>query len=643
MVSRKNPFFIPIIIVLSGGFLRWLSLITLQELHIDEAITYSLSRFSFPDVFCRLSVPVHVFGTSIHFHPPFSYLLLRGWTNMGNSEAFLRLFPLLFGTASIAVFYLFLRGCLGRTVAIIGASFLATSAFQIFYSTDFRYYTLFEFLSIISFYSYIKIFSSQGSNFVSFLYILSTALCMYTSYYGLFLPLIHNVGYLFFIRRIPISEWLKLQIPVGLIYWPWLGTCIDYFFAGAQSQPQSWREWLQSTAWILDQILVFDPPASISPLSFPLFLATMFTGIAFLYKRNWKLAVISTIYILIPLLAHRFLPTVHLVDRAFIFMAPALLIGVSSGICSGLRSRLNIVRVISIFLFVFLMLTSMLFSLGRIPRSLGLLMSGRGTGQPGPGDFEQLILDLDESLTNSEVVFLDRGKLYPLFEKYDPKHRKIIQIIPEKQILPPGLEKADYLTEALELYSNRYDIPPFISIHFDKDVQEEGLPLPRYKSATFSKKIHGVYSLEFFHANRASDQSDSNHTDLRFQEINTGAKRLFYVDMQDRDSFVFWAACEGDPEKARLYIFAKARPVQPFYDQIHIHVNGRKTETLWIGSDFYFLYPVTLNLNGGENRISIVRELQSYIFLSMLRRPFDLLFKDSPATMRKEMKKQKAR
>jgi predicted membrane-bound mannosyltransferase len=106
-----------------------------QSLWLDEGITY----FS-------ASLPWGVlWSTPPGAHPPFYYSIVKLVTTFGHSEATLRVFSAVIGSATIPVVFLIGRQCGGRACGLAAAAALALSAIHVQFSQEARSYALVTF------------------------------------------------------------------------------------------------------------------------------------------------------------------------------------------------------------------------------------------------------------------------------------------------------------------------------------------------------------------------------------------------------------------------------------------------------------------------------------------------------------------
>lgn len=150
-----------------------------QSFWLDEASQAGLSSLSVSQIWQERQGD---------FHPPLFYLLAHYWLMFGKSEVWLRLLPITFGILGVAAMYLLGSEIMPATKIKIGsiklhfgeitAFLLAINPFHIYYSQEFRMYSLLAYLGIVAMYLFIK------SN--RFLWI-SLALMLYTHYASLLL------------------------------------------------------------------------------------------------------------------------------------------------------------------------------------------------------------------------------------------------------------------------------------------------------------------------------------------------------------------------------------------------------------------------------------------------------------------------
>lgn len=125
--------------------------------------------------------------------PPLYIILAHFWIKFfGTEEVATRSLSAIFGVASIPIIYLIGKELFNRKVGLIGAFLMAISQFQIYYSQEFRYYSLFVLTTLLSFYFFI--IALRRRNIGSFtLYVLFSVLLFYTHTFGLFIIVAQNL------------------------------------------------------------------------------------------------------------------------------------------------------------------------------------------------------------------------------------------------------------------------------------------------------------------------------------------------------------------------------------------------------------------------------------------------------------------
>ncbi len=145
-----------ILVILALGLL--LRLIKLdQSFWLDEASQAQLSSQSLTRIWS---------GRGGDFHPPLFYVLAHFWLKLGTSETWLRLLPVSFGVANIYLIYLFTNTLFPHTVfnikklkleiGAVAAFLLAVNPFHVYYSQEFRSYSLLALLGTLSMYLFFK-------------------------------------------------------------------------------------------------------------------------------------------------------------------------------------------------------------------------------------------------------------------------------------------------------------------------------------------------------------------------------------------------------------------------------------------------------------------------------------------------------
>lgn len=194
--------YILLIILLFGAILRIYGLSD-QTYWLDEVTTLKVAQGDLESI---------IYGSR-----PILYLTMAYyWFGVfGQSEIATRSLSLIFGLSSIPLIYLVGRQLFNRNIGLISAFILALSVYQIYYSQELRYYALFQFLTLASFYFYSRLLNSK-SNTDTVLYTISTILAFYTHDIGVLIIPVQNIYLLFRYKtlRTILYRWVITQFIV---------------------------------------------------------------------------------------------------------------------------------------------------------------------------------------------------------------------------------------------------------------------------------------------------------------------------------------------------------------------------------------------------------------------------------------------
>ncbi|HUW10967.1 MAG TPA: glycosyltransferase family 39 protein, partial [Anaerolineae bacterium] len=195
--------------------------LSFQPLWWDEG--YSL-------YFATNPVAEMLFQTSQDIHPPLYYLLLGGWVRLlGSLPVAARLLSVAVGVATVPLAFVAGRRLGGERAGLLAALLLAISPLHVFYSQEVRMYGLVVLLGLASTALAARLLcedeaKSRFNGGLWVLYVLTTALALYTQYYAALLPVAHTVYGLWVLRRSPrrLISWLGAQLAIVLAFVPWL-------------------------------------------------------------------------------------------------------------------------------------------------------------------------------------------------------------------------------------------------------------------------------------------------------------------------------------------------------------------------------------------------------------------------------------
>lgn len=337
-------------LLILAGFLFGLLLIfqlfnlTTTSLWHDEAFSGLLIQYEdYGEMMRRIGLDVH---------PPLYYMLLRGWAEISNASLLsMRFFSLLFGLATIYGTFLLAKQIFRNTnLAVLSATLLGLSSFQIQYHLEARMYTLAAFLLVFATLFLLRALQTETSFLPLVLwllaYILFATAALYTHYYTVFGISAHGLFVLYTLRL----ELKKLILfifgfsAILLLYIPWFPTFLRQL---AQVQESYWippvTKWSAFTT--ISKMVTgdgFDP----SRVAFLIILINILIGVAFGWmlfrypqREKWVLPLLFFIPLAGSLLLS--LKTSIYLDRYFIFYLPFLIITISAAVFAIPQKRVR--------------------------------------------------------------------------------------------------------------------------------------------------------------------------------------------------------------------------------------------------------------------------------------------------------------
>ncbi len=179
----------------------------------------------------RLPIVEMMRWTAVDVHPPLYFGLLHFWRMfVGESEFAVRFLSALIGVLSVVWLWSFGRLLFParRKVALLAASWLALSRFDVWWSQEARMYALGGLLFIISLYFTVRLHRHPDWS-ARIGYLLSTVAALYTLYLLAFTLVIEGLFWLGTLRRLSgsdrwkrLGEWTLYQVIVLVAFAPWL-------------------------------------------------------------------------------------------------------------------------------------------------------------------------------------------------------------------------------------------------------------------------------------------------------------------------------------------------------------------------------------------------------------------------------------
>ena len=224
-MKRAKVLLLLILIIVLGSFLRIYKLGS-ESFWIDEAATvYTTKQDAIDivkDIYTTLEhAPKYFKGGGI---PPFYLVLANYWTKLaGLSEAKLRLLSAMFGVISVYVIFLVGKDIFDERVGLVSAFLLSINYLQINYSQEARPYSLGILLTLLSVYFLLKALNKKKL-FYWTAYIISSALLIYTHYFGFLILIFEGLFLLLYLREYKnsIKSFLISAVSIFVLYIPWL-------------------------------------------------------------------------------------------------------------------------------------------------------------------------------------------------------------------------------------------------------------------------------------------------------------------------------------------------------------------------------------------------------------------------------------
>ncbi len=262
VLFRKNVL-LGIAVVLIAAVVR-LTGLNLDSLWFDEAFSVCIARLGLSEIISLAATDVH---------PPLYYLLLHFWTRLfGETESAVRLLSVVFSVLTVLVIYHLALTLFDRRTAIVTALLTALSPLQVFYAQETRMYAQLTFLSTISMYLFLR-WLKDGQRRSAVLYVISTALLLYTHLYAVFVVMAQFLYFasLFFLGREKFQKrwrgWVTISVIIGLLFAPWT------LIAFQQAARASGRFWIKEPDWFaaIETLIEYSGSLWLTLLLLPLF------------------------------------------------------------------------------------------------------------------------------------------------------------------------------------------------------------------------------------------------------------------------------------------------------------------------------------------------------------------------------------
>jgi uncharacterized membrane protein len=186
-------------------------------------------------------------------------LLTHFWIQFfGTSEASTRLLPALFGTLSVLLTYVLGRELFGKRVGLVAALLTSLSAFQVYYSQEIRYYSLFVMCALLSYLLLLRALRTGKAVYFA-LYALAGIVMFYSHSYAVFVLAAQNLYFALSWKRVRplLGTWLVWQAVVALAILPALMLPADKVISGRAAvmkwipDPPLWQPFFDAAGYIV--------------------------------------------------------------------------------------------------------------------------------------------------------------------------------------------------------------------------------------------------------------------------------------------------------------------------------------------------------------------------------------------------------
>ncbi len=346
-LETQSNYLLLLFITLLGAFLRFYNL-GKKSLWFDELAQVTISKTIIHD----LSLPQMGFlqGMWWELSPPLDYFITHFMFVFGSSEWILRFPAAIFGVLSILAIFFLAKEFFGAPVGVISAFLLSISPMHIWYSQEVRVYSLFMFLTILSFLFLSQITKNDNTWYWFPLTLINLAL-IYTHYFGFFVILIQGVYLLlrFFLtsnveaKRLSLQNknlktlliWIISSQIVALLFIPWL----DIFRFQTSDFRKPLYYGLQANLEFFNSLLryfsSFNSPEFAGLISTIILIVFFILGGLWVTRKSRDTGVLIFIWIFLPISLLFMITLIHgpvTTTRNLIFILPAVFIIVAKGV-----------------------------------------------------------------------------------------------------------------------------------------------------------------------------------------------------------------------------------------------------------------------------------------------------------------------
>ncbi len=231
--NRAWRYHVLLLLLIALAFGRGVYGLGFNSLWWDESLSLQRASYDLPLVLSNEIVLTDTARQMITFdnHPPLYFLLLHFVVKLAGQREFALRFPsLAFGVLTVPLLYVLGKRLFDGRAGLLAALFGAISPLYLWYSHEARMYTMLTFLGLLSFYTLLRILTSnvkrETSNVkrrtsnvkyptsnlqLTILFVLSSIAMLATHYLSFLILLAELVVFLSFLRK---ARWQQVAIPV---------------------------------------------------------------------------------------------------------------------------------------------------------------------------------------------------------------------------------------------------------------------------------------------------------------------------------------------------------------------------------------------------------------------------------------------
>jgi uncharacterized membrane protein len=221
-------YLIPLGIILLNFILK---IIYLSESAISNDEPFSIYH-------ALMDVPSIIYQLSLGNNPPLFEIILHYWIKIfGISPFSVRFLPMIFSVLTAYVIYKIGIRFFNKQIAIIASLLFTFSTVQYVFVHQARVYTLFVLLASLSIYAFLYLYQNPNKKISIFYLFLWNILLIYSHYFGIWIPVIETVVFIFIptVRKKIVKPFLIAFAAIILTYLPFISVFLKQFFGSASS------------------------------------------------------------------------------------------------------------------------------------------------------------------------------------------------------------------------------------------------------------------------------------------------------------------------------------------------------------------------------------------------------------------------